>query len=66
MRILPMMFMFESIFDHKFNISDLKNNVDVDIFTHIYAYLHIYNVGKTLYTHIYIYLNIFTRNYCQT
>ena len=31
-----MMFMFESIFDHKFNISDLKNNVDVDIFTHIY------------------------------
>ena len=34
--IMFTMLMFESMFDHKFNISDLKNSVDVDTFTHIY------------------------------
>ena len=30
------MFMFESTFDHKFNISDIDNSVDVDTFMCIY------------------------------
>ena len=28
--------MFESTFDHKFNISDIDNNIDVDTFMCIY------------------------------
>ena len=30
------MFMFVSIFDHKFNISDINNNIVVDAFTRVY------------------------------
>jgi len=29
-------FMFESIFDQKFNISDINNSIDVDTFMCIY------------------------------
>ena len=30
------MFMFESIFDHKFNISDIINCIDVDTFMYVH------------------------------
>ena len=31
-----MTFMFESTFDHKFNVSDIDNSVDVDAFVCVY------------------------------
>ena len=31
-----MMFMFVSTFDHEFNISDIDNIIDIDIFTCVY------------------------------
>ena len=34
--IIYIMFMFGSTFDHKVNISDIYNNIDVDTFMYVY------------------------------